>query len=105
MNSLKKVQKALKAVTGNVGHYDTLEESFPRIVWAEDDADGLRADNSTRGQIWSGTIDLFSYDEFDPLFMALQDSLNNAGISFKLVSTQHEEETGVVHWEWAFSVV
>ncbi|MDL2324061.1 hypothetical protein LJC61_02765 [Ruminococcaceae bacterium OttesenSCG-928-A16] len=105
MNTLEKVKNALMPLCDNVGHYTAARKGFPRIVWEEVTAEGLRAENITDGQAWSGVINLFSKKEFEPLFDSIQNALNQAQISFYLNSVQYEEDTGVTHWEWAFSVV
>lgn len=74
------------------------------IIWAEDTEDNsLNGDNKKLEQGLHGTIDLFSIDEFDPLIDEIQNKLNDIeNLSWALSSSQYEDETGLVHYEWDF---
>jgi hypothetical protein len=53
----------------------------------------------------TGTIDLFTQNEFDPVVDQIQEGLNELGIGWDLNSTQYEDETNLIHYEWTFRVV
>lgn len=100
---ISKVKGALLTVSQNVGHYEALKKVCPYIVYAEDGAIGLRVDNQTQAQATTGTVDLFTKTESDPLKDRMQTALNGAGISWYLNTVQYEPDTGIIHYEWVWS--
>lgn len=106
MGMFDKLVNTLLSVTENVGHYKALKETDQYIVWAEEgQGDSLYADGKMQEQIITGTIDYFTTIEDDENFNKIQEALKDAEISFKLNSTQYEEDTGYIHYEWVWEVV
>ena len=79
--------------------------SGPYIVWMEDgEGDSLHLNDKKNEQVITGTIDLFTKDEYDQLIDDIQNALSEADISFILNSVQYEEETEFIHYEWRFEI-
>ena len=104
MNCLDRVKRALLTVSENVGHYEALKETPPYIVWAEERGNDLEADNVHAERGWTGTVDLFTKTENDPLVEAVGEALSSAGIAWYLNSVQFEDDTGLIHHEWVWEV-
>jgi len=103
---LNKIKTALLTVTDKVYHYDATGAVGNYLVWSEDgSADTVWASGRMHEQSITGTIDYFTKLENDPNFNAIQNALNDAGISFKLNSIQYEEITKYIHTEWVWEVV
>lgn len=103
--TLRDLGLALMAVVPECYHYEALKQSDKYIVWAEDSqAESLWADSKMTHQALQGTIDYFTRDEYDPNFAKIQAALNKLGISWRLASIQHEEETKYIHHEWIFAI-
>ena len=100
------IKTALLSVTQNVFHFDATGAEGDYIVWAEDGQAGTgHGDNRMTTQVIQGTIDYFTKIEYDPAFGQIQSALNNLGIAWKLNSTQYEEDTGYIHYEWVWEMV
>ncbi|HMM31780.1 MAG TPA: hypothetical protein PKB13_08380 [Clostridia bacterium] len=66
----------------------------------------MSADNHLYSQVLTGTLDFFTKQEFDPLFDEIQDVLNGIeAFSWSLNSVQHEDDTGYIHYEWAWEML
>ena len=105
MTNLEVLKNALLTVTQNVGHYEAREKTDAYIVWAEDgQADSVWADGRMQEQAVEGTVDYFTKTENDTSVQSIQNALNDAGVSFRLNSIQHETDTGYIHYEWTFVV-
>jgi hypothetical protein len=75
------------------------------IVWNEEgQSSSSYADNRMQEQSITGTIDLYTKIEYDPLFDMLQVALKTAGITFRLESIQYEDQTKYTHYEWSWEV-
>lgn len=88
-------------------HYEASSEDSPDqyIIWAEDGQAGrVDADDKMQIQVITGTVDLFTRTEFDPLFDAIQREMNNSDMTWELNSTQYEEDTKYMHHEWTWEV-
>lgn len=80
-------------------------KSFPYIVWAEDSGHDFIADNKHVQRGYSGTIDLFTRTEDDALIDDVPDLLDTlGGVAYYLNTVQFEEDTGVIHYEWVFTI-
>ena len=100
---LDNVKSALLTVMENVGHYKPMDDTFPRIVWAEDVQAGSRwAATRLLGQVIQGTADLFTKRENDPLFFQVQTAFDQAGIPYRINSIQYEDEEQIFHFEWVW---
>lgn len=86
-------------------HYVAAPNSIPPyIVWAEDGSDNLLADDSHAEQAISGTIDLYTKKENDPLMDSIERLLDGKGFGWYFNSSQYETETGLLHFEWVFEI-
>lgn len=106
MEQMKRVRDALLTVTKDVFHYEKtgIEERY--IVWQEDsEGDSLHADDKHEIMVISGTIDLFTKQEYDPWVQEITRALEDAEITCRIESIQYEDETGYIHYEWRFEVV
>lgn len=92
------------AVTDAVSHGARMR-SERYFVWQEDGSNDLEGDNVHVGRAISGTTDLFTKQEFDPWVEAFEAALDAAGVSWVLVLTEFEEETGFWHVSWDWEVV
>lgn len=103
---LTDVRDALLTVGVPVSHYTAVSKPDKYIVWAEEgEGDSQHADNRKSTQVLQGTIDYFTKTEYDPNVAKIQESLDDAEISWKLNSVQYEDATGNIHYEWIFEVV
>lgn len=107
LSAIKQVMDALLTVSNNVGHFEAVNpDNPPYIVWAEDNEfNDLSGDNYKVGQTLEGTIDLFTKNDFDPLFDSIQNALVDAKIYFRLESVQYEDDTELIHYEWSWRVM
>ena len=104
-NKLEQLGRAFAAVTPSAYHYFRPISSFPALIWAESgEANSFHAGNKKCCQNITGTVDLFTKTEFDPLLDAVQAALDGLGIAWYLSSVQYEEETGVIHYEWVWNL-
>lgn len=106
MNSkIKIIRDTLLKVSDNVGHYEAVEKTDQYIVWAEDsEGSSVEGDDQKANQSIQGTIDYYTKEDMDQKVDEIQKALVDACISFYLNSTQYEEETGYIHYEWVFEV-
>lgn len=104
-NKLKQMGDAFAAVTEKCYHYFRPIKDVPCIIWAEDgEAVSFHAGNRKACQNISGSTDLYTKTEFDPLCDAVQEALENLGVAWSLNSVQYEEETNLIHYEWVWEV-
>lgn len=92
------------AVTDQVSHAKRLN-SDRYFVWQEEGSDDLvlNGRHAERGQ--TGTTDLFTKIEFDPWKAQFERALDAAeGITWRLNTTQYDEESGFFHYEWVWGV-
>ena len=100
---LKKLRDALLSITPNVYHSKLREP--PYIVWAEEGQAGASyGDGKMSRQVLTGTIDYYTKDEYDAGVWLIQNALNTVDIGWRLNSIQLEDEIGVVHYEWVWTM-
>ena len=101
---LRQIGEAFADNTPNCSHYYRTDK-FPAVVWAESGEDeSFNSDNQKSEQRIIGTVDLFTKTEFDPLCDAVQTTLADLGVTWRLNSVQYEDETNVIHYEWEWGV-
>lgn len=102
--SLDTIKNTLLNVTPNVYHYAAVANaSPPYVVWQEDGANDLEAGNRHIERAYTGTIDLYTLEDGDPLMEAIPDALNEAQeIAWYLNSVQYEDDTELIHYEWVW---
>lgn len=102
---LDKVKAALLSCTQAVYHYLAPPNTVPPyVVWMEDGAQDFEADNRHAERAYTGTADLYTLDEGDPLMDSIPSALDVAGLVWYLNSVQYESDTGLIHYEWVFGV-
>ena len=109
LNSIKSktdiIKNALLTVGVPVSHYTAYQQEDKYLVWAEEgQTDALWADGNMDEQTIEGTLDYFTKSENDTNIDKIQNALNEAEISFILISVQREDDTGYIHYEWAWEV-
>lgn len=90
-----------------VFHYFAVGQKGNYIVWAEDgEGDSLHADGKKAEKVLTGTIDYFTKEENDMVVQKIEATLNSADdFAWRLNSVQHEQDTGYIHYEWAWEMV
>lgn len=105
MTWYEKIITVHTSVTDKVSHGKRLK-SDRYFVWQEDGSNDFTAGNKRAEMAVSGTTDLYTKKEFDPWKSALESALDEADdIAWYLNSVQHEEETGLWHYEWVWEVL
>lgn len=105
MNSLQKLRDILLGVCDQVYHFEALKREGTYIVWGEDGSgDQLSADNAASETSITGTIELFTPEEYCETFTAIGKALKAAKISHRLNTATFESDTGVIHYTWDFEV-
>ena len=103
---LETLQQALAALTERCWHYVAEPNAVPPyLVWAEDGDNDLAGDNLHGERCYTGTVDLYTRADPEPLFEAVPAALEDIGASWYLNSVQYEEDTGLTHFEWVWEVV
>lgn len=103
---LQKIREALVPLENSVFHYVAAPNSTPPyIVWSEDGDNDLLASNGHAERSITGTVDLYTKTENDPLIDSIPQALESAGVAWYFNSFQYETETGLLHFEWAWEVV
>lgn len=104
--TLREVRDTFLKITENCYHYEAWEEKDSYIVWAEDgQADATYSDDKMQTQVVEGTLDLYTKQEYDPLFEKCQATMNDCeSMTWRLNSIQHEEETDYIHYEWVWQI-
>ena len=99
------IKNALLTVTSSVYHFDATGAIGNYIVWSEDgSADSVWAGGRMKEQTITGTIDLFTKQEYSPDFTAIQAALDVIGISYRLNSIQYEPDTKYIHYEIVWEI-
>lgn len=104
--TLKQVRDLFLTITTNCYHYEAWSQPNQYIVWAEDNqSNAVYSDDKMQIQVTEGTLDLFTKNEYDPLFEKCQSTMNNCkDMTWRWNSTQHEKDTGYIHHEWVWEV-
>lgn len=103
-DKLRRISEGFGSIGVNIHHYHRPLGEFPAIVWAEENANSLHADNGMGEQSPNGTLDYFTQREFDPVVDTIQEKLQALGLAWELLPVQFEADTGVIHYEWAWEV-
>lgn len=101
-DKLRAFAAGLAQTGASVFHYWRPGRKAPYVVWQEDGATFLKAENQTEELGFSGTVDYFTKEEFDPMVDRIMDDFRQMPISWEMESVQYEEETGLIHYEWRF---
>ena len=102
---LKTFRDALTGLKVSVFHYRRRKMQPPFAVWQEDgEGDSLHTGNRKTEQVITGTLDYFTLTEYDDVIDQIQDALNASCTAWRLESVQYEEETNMIHYEWAWEL-
>lgn len=96
---------AMAAVVPNCYHYWRPEMNAPFLVWAEDSDNSLSADNGNDYQAIAGALHYFTKTEYDSAIDSIQTALDQFGASWYLESVQYEDDTNLIHYEWAWEIL
>lgn len=103
--SLNDLKTALAEVCPRLWRYIAPPNAtVPYAVWAEDQRFDYLADDHHAEHGWQGTIDYFTKTEDDSQTTVIEQTLDSLPIGWTLNSVQYEEETGVIHYEWVWSI-
>lgn len=103
---LERLRQALAALTDRCYHYVAAPNAIPPyITWMEDGDNDLLAGNIHAERCFTGSVHLFTKVENDPLFAGIPEALEGIGASWYFNSSQYEEETGLIHYEWYWEVI
>ncbi len=105
MKAIWQIRDALLTVSDRVWHHYAAKQEPPYIVWAEDSWSGSQFANGRKDlALITGTVDLFTRElDKEPLVDAVEDALDKV-CAWRLNSTQYEEDTGLLHYEWEWTI-
>lgn len=102
---IKPIGTALAAVVPNTYHYWRPQMDPPYLIWQEDYSRNLRADMTAAEIGIQGTADYYTRTEYDPATDLIQGVFDDLHLWWRLVSTDYEEETGLIHHSWDWGAV
>lgn len=103
---LRKLYEPFTELDCGVFHYKRHGSSLPYVIWAEEGEDNsFHSDNGKETQQMTGTVDLYTKTEFDTLADDIQAILISEHVGWELRSCLYEDETGLIHYQWAWWVV
>jgi len=104
--TLQDLRDLLLTIGPPVFHYFATGQTGSYIVWAEDgEGDAVHADGQKVERALTGTIDYFTKTEDDPVVQQIEDALGtDDSLAWQLNSVQYEQDTGYIHYEWAFEI-
>lgn len=105
---LKRVQAILVNVGGDlVYHYRRPANMKRFITWQEAaEENNFEANNRLQELCLTGTIDLFTPDEYDVLVDDLTAALGQASrVKASISMIDYEDETALIHYQWTFWVI
>ena len=102
---MKVVRDALLSIKGlKVWHYlAPAKHGDEYVVWQDEDSRDLKADGLHVEDSLEGTIDLFTKTEYSARIAEIEQALATARIGYELNSTQYEDDTGFIHYEWTWA--
>lgn len=104
-SKLRQMGEAFAEVTETCYHYWRPVKQVPCIIWAETGEEGsFNADNRKQEQNITGSVDLYTKTEFDPLLDDVQAALEDLGVGWILSAVQYEDDTKMIHYTWDWSV-
>lgn len=103
-SKIEPVGQAMAAVVKHAYHYWRPKVEPPFLIWAEDGENGMSADDMKACQAITGTVDYFTKSEYDQAVDAIQKAFDDMGCAWYLSSVQFEDDTGLIHYEWAWEV-
>lgn len=110
MNKLLPLKEALLAVSDEqnvpVYHYWRPGSEPKYILWEElNEISSLETDNHKGEQAVDGTVDYYTFEEFDPVFDEIQNALNGVeNLQWEYDGTDYEDETKYIHHNWVWRI-
>ena len=98
-NRLRYIGAALAQVT-TACHYWRPNLAPPFLVWAEESSEDFFANGRNAEQKIAGTVDFYTKTEFDPTIDAIQEKMEEIGLTYTIDSVQYEDETNLIHYSW-----
>lgn len=103
---LETLRAALAALTDKAYHINAAPNTVPPyLVWMEDGDNDLTANNVHGERCFTGTVDLYTKSDTDPLVEQVPAALEGIGAAWYFNSLQYEEDTGLNHYEWVWEVL
>lgn len=105
---LRRVEALVKNIAPEISFHYRRPAGMKRfIVWQEEAEDMAFNANNRRQEIClTGSIDLYTPDEYDTLIDDLTAALSQAArIQATINAVQYEDETGLIHYTWTFWVI
>lgn len=97
--------EALAALCPETHHFYAPPNTMPPyLVWAEDGGNDLGANNQHVERAVTGSLNLFTRDEADPLIRGVRSLMDRLPVAYSLISVSWEEETGLIHYSWDWEV-
>ena len=105
--NLQRLKALHDAMPAPMHHYGVKQPKVPYGVWAEDGDVSPSADNVDSTKILSGTTDYFTRTEDDGNVDLIEAAFAAASgwIAAQINSIQYEDDTGLLHYEWAWQAV
>ena len=107
-DKLRRVESLLRNIAPDISyHYRRPPEMKRFIVWQEEAEDMSFSANNRKQEIcMTGTIDVYTPNEYDQLIDDLTAALAQAQrIQAQINAVQYEDETGLIHYTFAFWVI
>lgn len=103
----KAIRDALTPLTERVYHFWRPNMQAPFIVWAEtSEGDSFSANDHKQEQVLVGNVELFTKEEYDPLFDEIQEALLKVdGLGWTLTDVNYEDGTGLIHYVWEWNLI
>lgn len=104
MTWAEKIIAAHEAVTDRVRRYYHMKGDR-YFVWQEDGSNDFLASGKHAERAVTGTTDLYTKRENDPWVERFEQALDEAeDIAWYRTSVQYEQDSGYIHYEWAWEV-
>ncbi len=101
-NKLRRVGEIFSTVHHNCYHYFRTQKAFPCIVWQEDGASGMYADDLLNEPAPSGVLEYYTQMEYDPIVDGIMALKEQEGLCLTLQSVQFEEAANLIHYTWSW---
>lgn len=88
----------------SVYHYVAPPDAVaPYTVWAGESSRSEYADDKPYVRDIQGTIDYYTYDEYDEMPNEIEDTFASAYIPLVKNNVLYNEESGIIHHEWVWT--
>lgn len=106
-SKLEAIKNALTSIEGlSVFHYWRYQQDAPYCIWKEDESVYLDANNHKAESGFTGSVNLFTLTEFDPLVDSIETALNGVeNLSWRYDGADYEDETNLIHHRWRWTLL